>query len=170
MTRALTLLWKLEVVIAGTFLVLMVLLIFAGGVARMLHYPLNWTGDAATCLFAWACFLCADIAWRNNSLMSIDILTDRLPERLQFALRMLNYALIDDLSHLSHHDGILPVLDQPHPQLPGNSGDQLFVGHAEPAGRLPPASAHHGAEGAAGAARRARGKPRRGRLVSRTAR
>ena len=88
------LLWKLEVVIAGTFLVLMVLLIFAGGVARMLHYPLNWTGDAATCLFAWACFLCADIAWRNNSLMSIDILTDRLPERLQLALRMLNYALI----------------------------------------------------------------------------
>jgi TRAP-type transport system small permease protein len=90
----LMLLWKLEVVIAGTFLVLMVVLIFAGGVARMLHYPLNWTGDAATCLFAWACFLCANIAWRNNSLMSIEILTDRLPERLQFALRMLNYALI----------------------------------------------------------------------------
>jgi TRAP-type transport system small permease protein len=92
--RALTILWKLEVVIAGTFLVLMVVLIFGGGIARMLHYPLNWTGDAATCLFAWACFLCADIAWRNNSLMSIDILTDRLPERAQFALRMLNYALI----------------------------------------------------------------------------
>jgi TRAP-type transport system small permease protein len=92
--RALQVLWKLEVAIAGTFLVLMVLLIFTGGVARSLHYPLNWTGDAATCLFAWACFLCADIAWRNNSLMSIDLVTDRLPERLQFCLRMLNYALI----------------------------------------------------------------------------
>jgi TRAP-type C4-dicarboxylate transport system permease small subunit len=92
--RALQILWKLETVIAGTFLVLMVLLIFAGGVARSLHYPLNWTGDAATCLFAWACFLCADIAWRNDSLMSIDLVTERLPERLQFAIRMLNYALI----------------------------------------------------------------------------
>jgi TRAP-type transport system small permease protein len=92
--RALQVLWKLETAIAGTFLVLMVAFIFAGGVARTLHQPLNWTGDAATCLFAWACFLCADIAWRNNSLMSIDILTDRLPHRLRFAIRMINYALI----------------------------------------------------------------------------
>ena len=69
--------------IAGTFLVLMVVLIFAGGVARMLGHPLNWTTDFATCLFAWACFLCADIAWRSNSLMSIDVVTDRLPQRWQ---------------------------------------------------------------------------------------
>lgn len=85
---------KLEVVIAGTFLVLMVLLIFGGGVARMLGTPMNWTGDTATCLFAWACFFCADIAWRNNSLMSVDILTDKLPLPMRRALRMLNHALI----------------------------------------------------------------------------
>jgi TRAP-type C4-dicarboxylate transport system permease small subunit len=92
--KALTLLWKLEVVIAGTFLVLMVLLIFLGGVARSLHHPLNWTGDAATCLFAWACFLCADVAWRNNSLMSIDLATDRLPPKLQRALAYLSHLVI----------------------------------------------------------------------------
>lgn len=85
---------KLEVVIAGTFLVLMVLLIFGGGVARMLGFPLNWTTDFATCLFAWACFFCADIAWRNNSLMSVDMLTDKLPPQMRRALRMLNHALI----------------------------------------------------------------------------
>ena len=85
---------KLEVVIAGTFLVLMVLLIFGGGVARMLGHPLNWTTDFATCLFAWACFMCADIAWRRNSLMSVDVLTDRLPPQWQTACRMLNYTLI----------------------------------------------------------------------------
>jgi TRAP-type transport system small permease protein len=92
--RALTILWKLEVVIAGTFLVLMVLLIFGGGIARMLHYPLNWTGDAATCLFAWACFLCADIAWRNNSLMAIELVTERLSPRLQAALWYLSHLII----------------------------------------------------------------------------
>jgi TRAP-type transport system small permease protein len=92
--KALTLLWKLEVVIAGTFLVLMVLLIFLGGVARSLHYPLNWTGDAATCLFAWACFLCADIAWRNNSLMSIDLVTEQLPPKLQRTLVYLSHFII----------------------------------------------------------------------------
>ena len=68
-----------EARIAAAFLVLMVVLIFAGGVARLVGHPVNWTTDAATCLFAWACFFCADIAWRRNSLMSIDLLTSRLP-------------------------------------------------------------------------------------------
>ena len=70
---------KLEAVLAGTFLLLMVALIFLGGVARMLGHPLNWTIDLATCSFAWGCFLCADIAWRRDALMSIDLLAGRLP-------------------------------------------------------------------------------------------
>ena len=85
---------KAEAIVAGTFLILMVVLIFVGGLARLAHVPLNWTIDMATCLFAWACFLAADIAWRKNSLMAIEVVTDRLPERLQSVFRMLNYALI----------------------------------------------------------------------------
>jgi TRAP-type C4-dicarboxylate transport system permease small subunit len=88
------LLGRIEAVIAGTFLVLMVLLIFAGGVARMVGAPLNWTVDVATALFAWACFLCADIAWRNDNLMSVDIVTARLPESLRGLLETINYLLI----------------------------------------------------------------------------
>jgi TRAP-type C4-dicarboxylate transport system permease small subunit len=83
-----------EAIVAGIFLVLMVVLIFLGGVMRMLATPINWSTDAATALFAWACFLCADIAWRNNSLMSIDVLTSRLPANAQAAFRLLNYAII----------------------------------------------------------------------------
>lgn len=85
---------KIEAVLAGTFLLLMVALIFLGGVARMMHQPLNWTIDLATCFFAWAVFLCADIAWRNDSLMSIDIVTARLPPRSQRALIYLNLLII----------------------------------------------------------------------------
>lgn len=85
---------RAEAFLAGTFLILMVLLIFAGGVARMLHHPLNWTTDAATCFFAWACFLCADIAWRRDSLMSIELLTARLPPKLQRLCGQLNYLII----------------------------------------------------------------------------
>ena len=55
-----------EAWIAAAFLLAMVLLIFLGGVLRMLGHPINWSGDIATCLFAWACFLCADIAWRRT--------------------------------------------------------------------------------------------------------
>ena len=85
---------RAEAILAGTFLLLMVGLIFLGGVARMAGHPLNWTTDLATCLFAWACFLCADIAWRNQGLMSIEVLTSRLPVAWHRALLHLNYALI----------------------------------------------------------------------------
>jgi TRAP-type C4-dicarboxylate transport system permease small subunit len=83
-----------EAIITAALLVLMVVLIFAAGVMRMLGHPINWSVDVATCLFAWACFLTADIAWRGNALMAIEIVTNRLPERLQAACRMLNYAII----------------------------------------------------------------------------
>jgi TRAP-type C4-dicarboxylate transport system permease small subunit len=83
-----------EAVLAAAFLVLMVVLIFAGGVARLFEHPINWAVDAATCFFAWACFLCADIAWRRGSLMSIEVLTRRLPARLQAACKLVNYLII----------------------------------------------------------------------------
>ena len=83
-----------EATVAAVFLILMVIFIFLGGVMRMLGHPINWAGDAATGLFAWACSLCADIAWRNNGLMSIEVLTSRLSPTLQSALRYVNYALI----------------------------------------------------------------------------
>jgi TRAP-type C4-dicarboxylate transport system permease small subunit len=89
------LLLKLEAFLAGTFLLLMVALIFTGGVARLLHHPLNWTIDLATCFFAWACFLCADIAWRRNALMSFDILgAGTAAPTLRRALDYCNYLIL----------------------------------------------------------------------------
>lgn len=85
---------KTEAVLAGIFLLLMVVMIFLGGVARMLGHPLNWTIDLATCSFAWGCFLCADIAWRRDALMSIDFLSSRVPHRLARALFYLNHLII----------------------------------------------------------------------------
>jgi TRAP-type C4-dicarboxylate transport system permease small subunit len=72
----------------------MVTLIFLGGVSRVLGYPLNWSTDFATAFFAWACFLCADIAWRRDSLMAIEFVTSRLPTNALRALRLANYFII----------------------------------------------------------------------------
>jgi TRAP-type transport system small permease protein len=83
-----------EAAIAGTLLVLMVALIFLGAVMRMLGHPINWSTDFATAFFAWACFLCADLAWRRNALMAIEFLPKALPEKAQKALRYLNYLVI----------------------------------------------------------------------------
>jgi len=85
---------RVEALLAGLFLILMVALIFTGGVARMLAAPQNWTIDLASCFFAWACFLCADIAWRNDQLMSIELVTARLPRPLQRGLLYANYAIV----------------------------------------------------------------------------
>ena len=83
-----------EARIAAAFLAGMALLIFTGSAARVAGHPLNWTIDAATCLFAWACFLCADIAWRRDKLMSVNVVTDLLPPRLQRACRIANLLVI----------------------------------------------------------------------------
>ncbi len=83
-----------EAVLAATLLALMVALIFVGGILRMAGHPINWSIDFATAFFAWACFLCADIAWRRNSLMAIEFLPARLPPKAQKALRLANYLVI----------------------------------------------------------------------------
>lgn len=83
-----------EAFVARSFLVTMVVLIFGAGLARMLAYPINWAIDIATCLFAWACFFSADIAFRKNKLMSVDVLTNFLPEKGKKACRMINYFIL----------------------------------------------------------------------------
>ena len=85
---------RAEGVLAAWLLVMMVALIFTGAVSRVFGYPLNWSTDAATCLFAWACFLCADIAWRRNGMMSIELVTSRLAPAPRRWLRYVNLAII----------------------------------------------------------------------------
>lgn len=85
---------RIEAILAGMFLLLMVVSIFVGGTARLARMPLNWTIDLATCSFAWAAFLCADIAWRKDLFMSVDGLVARLPPKLRHGIALFNFALI----------------------------------------------------------------------------
>lgn len=97
---------QLEAILAGTLLLLMVGLIFAGGIGRVLHTPINWTIDLATCCFAWTCFLCGDIAWRNGNLMAVEIVTSRLSPAAQRAVAYLNYAIIVAFLVFLIHSGL----------------------------------------------------------------
>lgn len=87
-------LYRLEVALAGTFLILMVAMIFTGGVARMMRMPINITIDLATCFFAWATFLAADIAWRRDLLISVQLFHHRLPSRAARMLTAVNYGIV----------------------------------------------------------------------------
>lgn len=94
LAKAYSWLCRAEVTIAAVLLVFIVVLIFSGGVARMMRHPINWTIDFATCFFAWATFLAADIAWRNNSLMGVDLLSARLGPVARLWLLRATYLII----------------------------------------------------------------------------
>ncbi len=85
---------KSEAFVAQITLWGMVLLIFAAGVARLMGYPINWAIDMSTCLFAWSCFLSADIAWRENKLMNVDVFLRHFPEQIRRLLGILNYVVL----------------------------------------------------------------------------
>jgi TRAP-type transport system small permease protein len=72
----------------------MVILIFSAGIARLLRYPINWAVDMSTCLYAWSCFLSADIAWREGKLMRVDVFTRLFPERIKRYFEMFNYIVL----------------------------------------------------------------------------
>ena len=83
-----------ETFVARSLLIAMVILIFGAGIARVVGYPINWAIDMATCFFAWACFFSADIAWRNDKLMSVDIFVNYFPEKAKKYCRMANYIIL----------------------------------------------------------------------------
>lgn len=85
---------RAEAIAAAALLLLMVAMIFLGGLFRLAREPQNWMIDVATCSFAWACFLAADVAWRNNALMSLDLWGERSSATLRMALRYANLLII----------------------------------------------------------------------------
>ncbi len=85
---------KAEAGVAKYLLFILSALVFAAAVARTFRYPINWAVDAATFLFAWCVFLGGDIAIRKDKLFCITVLTDKLPQKAQAYMRVLNYGII----------------------------------------------------------------------------
>lgn len=85
---------RAEVVLAGAFVIAMVAMIFTGGTARLMRMPVNATIDFATCFFAWATFLSADVAWHRNRLTALRLVPERLSPRARWRLDLANYGLV----------------------------------------------------------------------------
>lgn len=85
---------KGEVFIIKIFLVVFVALIFVAACTRYLGYPINWSVDLAVCLFAWCTFLGADVAMRQNKLMSVDYFINKLPLKYKGWIEKLNLLII----------------------------------------------------------------------------
>lgn len=92
--RIYDLIGKVELFVARVSMALMVALIFVASVARFIGKPINWAVDMTTFLFAWACFLSADVAWRTDRLMSVDVFLAKFSEKTKKHIRLLNYFII----------------------------------------------------------------------------
>jgi TRAP-type C4-dicarboxylate transport system permease small subunit len=55
---------------------------------------MSWNIDLAMFLLAWTAFLGADIAWRSGQLVGVDIVTRRLPPKIQKIIALLIYVII----------------------------------------------------------------------------
>ena len=72
---------RIETAVAGFCLASSTGLIFLAAVARSVGSPINWSLDISLFLFAWATFLAADVAFREDKLVNVDVFVHRLPER-----------------------------------------------------------------------------------------
>ncbi|MDI6726708.1 MAG: TRAP transporter small permease subunit [Smithellaceae bacterium] len=85
---------KGEVFFVKVLLACIVGLVFAAAFTRTIGYPINWSVDMAVCLFAWCTFLGADVAMRNNKLMKLDFLINKLSPKNKDMLEILNLLII----------------------------------------------------------------------------
>jgi TRAP-type C4-dicarboxylate transport system permease small subunit len=85
---------KAELVLCGIGFMFLVVFVFLAAVLRLFHFSMSWNIDLAMLLLAWTAFLGADIAWRNGQLVGIDIVTRRLPKKIQAAVQILIYLAI----------------------------------------------------------------------------
>ena len=94
MRKAYEVLCKCEGFVVKALLLFMVALVFLAASTRYAGYPINWSVDAAVCLFAWCTFLGGDVAMRNKKLMKVDFLIGKLSARNKKRMEILNLVII----------------------------------------------------------------------------
>lgn len=88
---------NVQIIVAMTFFAAIVVLVFGSSLLRLFDNPLVWADDIAKLLFTWAAFLGADIAFRKSRLVGIDLLTAKLPTRLNHLVQILVHLLMGAL-------------------------------------------------------------------------
>lgn len=86
---------KIETWVAAGAFFTIIMTTLANVILRSLfNHPVIKADDICSLLFAWVSFMGADIAFRNNRLVGMDILTMKLPMKVQKALQIFVYLLI----------------------------------------------------------------------------
>lgn len=79
---------RLEEIFCGITFTMIVTLVFVSAVARGFKAPIPWSIDVAQLLLAWTSFIAADVAFRAKKLSGLDLVTKKLPDKVQKAIHI----------------------------------------------------------------------------------
>lgn len=85
---------NIEELICGAILCIIVALAFITAIARCVSHPISWTVEISQFFLSWLAFLGADMALRHGRVLGVDLLTRKLPEKAQAAIRLATDLLI----------------------------------------------------------------------------
>lgn len=85
---------KGEEAICGAMLCIIVALAFLTALGRCVNHPISWTNDISQLLLAWIAFFGADMGLRAGRVLGVDLLTRRLPVKVQAVIRLVTNVLI----------------------------------------------------------------------------
>ncbi len=79
---------KLEEYFVVIFLALLIILVFMAAALRWFGISVAWSVDVAQMLFAWVCFIGADLALRQDRHVGLDMLVVHLPRKTRNGLAL----------------------------------------------------------------------------------
>lgn len=85
---------RIEEVFVSASLAILILLVFISATLRWFGIDMSWSIDMAQLMFAWVCFIGADLAMRRVRHMGVDLLVDRLPKKVVNVIYVVNNLLI----------------------------------------------------------------------------
>lgn len=85
---------KIEEYICSALLCIIVALSFITAIGRCINHPISWTIEVSQLLLAWLAFIGADMAFRENKIMGVDIFIRKLSQRTQTIIRIVMNVII----------------------------------------------------------------------------
>lgn len=85
---------RIEMIFEGIGLVLLIILVFSAAVLRFFSIDMSWSTDMAQLVFAWICFIGADLAMRQKRHMGVDMLVNRFPVKVRNGIYIFNNILM----------------------------------------------------------------------------
>jgi len=85
---------KIERYLAAACLVVATSITFIAAMTRVFGHPINWSIDIALFLWAWCIFFSGDLALRDDKMVNVDLLINRLPKKVTKIHSIILYVII----------------------------------------------------------------------------